>query len=82
MKHKFTKSEILQIIKEEIKKEDKELNRKLTKYLAELTRYKRQCTDKFLNESSGADESLGELKVLEKITEDLGKILYNTEEEL
>lgn len=82
---KMSKEELRKIVNEEMRKNEKEYNRKLSMYIAKLNKYKRDISSQYLNESNNENQSrelLGELKVLEKITEDLEDILYNTKEEI
>lgn len=79
---KIGEDKLRQIVKEEIRKEDKELNRKLTVYTADLREKLEEESNKYLNEDEGFNEAREEkIEIYNDILSDLNKILYNSNQE-
>ena len=76
------KDRLLYLIKEEIEKYDKELDKKLSMYTAKLSQLREEKSQEYLLEEhdfAEEKEKLAELRVLDKVLEDLNSILNNEE---
>jgi len=76
---KMSKNKLLQIIKEEMAKEDDLVINKIKDYQERLRLHKEERANLFLKESDDSgnrqSELLGELKLLEQVIEDLEEII-------
>lgn len=76
---KLDLDQIRQIVNEEINKHHKDLNKKLSLYTAKLSKLREEKSQEYLTEDQDSEELLSEVKMLDKVIEDLNRILQNEE---